>query len=65
MKRLTPHHAVCEEVPRRGPAPPTHRRNREPQARPAFEAISDPQGQDGQPETKTSPTAADPSPAGA
>ncbi len=30
LKRLTPHPAVCEEVPRRGPAPPTHRRNREP-----------------------------------
>ncbi|SCD38972.1 hypothetical protein GA0115237_101288 [Streptomyces sp. ScaeMP-6W] len=30
LKRLTPHPAVCEEVPRHGPAPPTHRRNREP-----------------------------------
>ncbi len=30
LLQLTPHHAVCEEVPRRGPAPPTCRRNREP-----------------------------------
>ncbi len=30
LKRLTPHHAVCEEVPRHGPTPPTHRRYREP-----------------------------------
>ncbi|RZE12657.1 hypothetical protein C0Q66_08495 [Streptomyces albidoflavus] len=30
LKRLTPHLAVCEEVPRRGPAPPPHRRNRDP-----------------------------------
>ncbi len=29
MLQLTPHHAVCEEVPRRGPAPPPCRRNRE------------------------------------
>ncbi|RZE79476.1 hypothetical protein C0Q99_12090 [Streptomyces albidoflavus] len=30
LKRLTPHHAVCEEVPRPGPARPTRRTNREP-----------------------------------
>ncbi len=30
LKRLTPHPAVCEEVPRPGPARPTRRTNREP-----------------------------------
>ncbi|ALM39408.1 hypothetical protein SFR_2793 [Streptomyces sp. FR-008] len=30
LKRLTPHHAVCEEVPRPGPARPNRRTNREP-----------------------------------
>ncbi len=30
LKRLTPHHAVCEEVPRCGPARPNRRTNREP-----------------------------------
>jgi hypothetical protein len=30
LKRLTPHPAVCEEVPRHGPARPTRRTNREP-----------------------------------
>ncbi len=30
LKRLTPHHAVCEEVPRCGPARPNRRTHREP-----------------------------------
>ncbi len=66
LKRLTPHLAVCEEVPRCGPARPNRRTHREPlqpgrrlrpvfdrhgrdgarqpTARPAIEAIGDPQG---------------------
>ncbi|RZE81863.1 hypothetical protein C0R02_09390 [Streptomyces albidoflavus] len=30
LKRLTPHHAVCEEAPRPPPARPTRGTNREP-----------------------------------
>ncbi len=76
LKRLTPHPAVCEEVPRPGPARPTRRTHREPPqpgrrlrpvrdrhgrdgtrqptARPALEAISDPRGQGRQREARPS-----------
>ncbi len=48
LLQLTPHLAVCEEVPRRGPAPPTYRRNREPlQPGRRLRPVSDRHGRDG------------------
>ncbi len=45
LKRLTPHLAVCEEVPRCGPARPTRRTHREPlQPGRRLRPVSDPQG---------------------